>query len=94
VNSSLVTLSATSLPSFVSVARYTSPMPPAPSGDWISYAPSLEPEVSPTRPRYTPDMACSFSSFSDDIIRKPDRILVKADGNFTPGSDQHCCDPS
>src|SRR6202044_2384982 len=29
----------------VSLARYTSPMPPAPSGDWISYGPSLLPEV-------------------------------------------------
>jgi hypothetical protein len=30
------TLSATSRPSFVSVARYTYPMPPAPSDVWIS----------------------------------------------------------
>jgi len=29
-------LIATSRPSRVSRARYTSPMPPAPSGDWIS----------------------------------------------------------
>jgi hypothetical protein len=30
----------------VSLARYTSPMPPAPSGAWISYGPSFMPEVS------------------------------------------------
>src|SRR6266851_6720980 len=29
----------------VSRARYTSPIPPAPSGDWISYGPSLAPEA-------------------------------------------------
>src|SRR5580700_4717884 len=29
----------------VSRARYTSPMPPAPSGDWISYGPSFVPEA-------------------------------------------------
>src|SRR5271154_6265736 len=34
-----------SRPSFVSVARYTSPIPPAPNGDWISYGPSFVPGV-------------------------------------------------
>src|ERR1039457_3195303 len=36
---------ATSRPNRVSWARYTSPMPPAPRGDWISYGPSLVPEI-------------------------------------------------
>src|ERR1700689_5932299 len=36
-------LSATSRPSLVSVARYTSPIPPAPSDDLISYGPSFVP---------------------------------------------------
>src|SRR5688572_30026305 len=36
---------ATSRPSWVSVARYTSPMPPAPSGATISYGPILVPDV-------------------------------------------------
>ena len=34
---------ATSRPSALSRARYTSPMPPAPSADRISYDPSLSP---------------------------------------------------
>jgi len=34
---------ATSRPSRVSRARYTSPMPPAPAGERISYGPSLLP---------------------------------------------------
>src|SRR5207248_10395770 len=37
------TLMATSRPSRVSRARYTSPMPPAPSGDAISYGPNFVP---------------------------------------------------
>src|SRR5208337_3063393 len=45
------TLMATFRPSRVSRARYTSPMPPAPNGDWISYGPSFVPEVSPIRAR-------------------------------------------
>src|SRR5713101_2876751 len=43
------TLRATSRSRRVSRARYTSPMPPAPSGRWISYGPSLVPEFS-TKP--------------------------------------------
>src|SRR5262249_5789177 len=39
-------LIATSRDSLVSRARYTSPMPPAPSGAVISYAPRREPAVS------------------------------------------------
>jgi len=43
----LCKLSARSVPfSLVSRARYTSPMPPAPTGEAISYGPSLVPEVS------------------------------------------------
>src|ERR1019366_3642130 len=45
-NSSGRTFSATSLPSFVSFARYTSPMPPAPSGARISYGPRRAPAAS------------------------------------------------
>src|SRR4051812_27272172 len=37
------TLIATGRPRLICVARYTSPMPPAPSGDRISYKPSLAP---------------------------------------------------
>src|SRR5262245_63099910 len=39
-------LSATSRPSFVSCARKTSPMPPAPSDDTTSYGPSRVPGCS------------------------------------------------
>ena len=46
VNDSGSTLSATSRLSFGSLARYTSPMPPAPSGESTSYIPSLDPEGS------------------------------------------------
>jgi hypothetical protein len=38
---------ATVRSSRVSRARYTSPIPPAPIGSWISYGPSLVPAVSP-----------------------------------------------
>src|SRR5664280_439760 len=48
-NSSVSTFSATSLPSFVSFARYTSPMPPAPSGARISYGPRRAPAASVKR---------------------------------------------
>src|ERR1700691_2876281 len=46
------TLIATSRPSRVSRARYTSPMPPAPSGVRISYGPILVPAVSAIRVRH------------------------------------------
>jgi len=39
---------ATARPRFVSVARYTSPIPPAPICSAISYAPILVPGVSAT----------------------------------------------
>jgi hypothetical protein len=39
---------ATTRSSRVSRARYTSPMPPVPRGDTISYGPSLEPEAKGT----------------------------------------------
>jgi hypothetical protein len=42
-------LRATSRPSRVSVARQTSPMPPAPSGATTAYAPRRWPVVRPTR---------------------------------------------
>src|SRR5579862_3820981 len=52
------TLIATSRPSRVSRARYTSPMPPAPTGDVISYGPSLVPVASVMDARhYSPDTA-------------------------------------
>src|SRR6266478_7716766 len=41
-------LIATLRPRRVSRARYTSPIPPAPSGETISYGPSLAPRVSAT----------------------------------------------
>src|SRR5262249_45131815 len=51
------TLTATSRPKRVSRARYTSPIPPAPSGDWISYGPSFVPEVRAIRGRnYIPPL--------------------------------------
>src|SRR4030095_1354170 len=40
------TLTATSRPSRGSFARYTSPIPPAPSGETISYRPTPPPEES------------------------------------------------
>jgi hypothetical protein len=40
------TLMATSRPSRVSRARYTSPIPPAPTGETISYGPSRAPAAS------------------------------------------------
>src|SRR5262245_36835398 len=52
-------LIATSRPSRESRARYTSPIPPAPSGATISYAPSLAPEVSGTRTIYNRCPECA-----------------------------------
>ena len=43
---------ATSRPSRGSRARYTSPIPPAPSGAMISYGPSFVPEVRAIRARH------------------------------------------
>src|SRR3954463_2165618 len=43
------TLTATSLPRFVSIALYTSPMPPTPICEVISYGPILEPAPSALR---------------------------------------------
>ena len=51
------TLIATVRSRRVSRPRYTSPMPPAPSGDWISYGPSLVPAVSAIRTRNYIDYA-------------------------------------
>src|SRR2546421_4182182 len=54
----------------VSLAQYTSPMPPLPSGDWISYGPSLVPEVSAIRARhYSPEEAyCSGSERTSTLL--------------------------
>src|SRR5437899_5375567 len=46
------TLRATSRSRRESWARYTSPSPPAPSGDWISYGPSFVPEARGIRARH------------------------------------------
>src|SRR5579872_3983734 len=46
------TLMATVRSRRVSRALYTSPMPPAPMGDWISYGPSFVPEVRAIRARH------------------------------------------
>lgn len=50
----------------VSRARYTSPVPPAPSGDWISYGPSFVPVVSPMRAElYATGWDNEFAALSD-----------------------------
>src|SRR5258706_16101640 len=57
-------LRATSRASFVSVARYTSPIPPAPRGERISYGPTREPGCS---------ISCAeskrFALFGQDLAR-------------------------
>lgn len=50
---------ATSRPSRVSLARYTSPIPPAPSGATISYGPNLLPVVSKGSLARTAELALS-----------------------------------
>src|ERR1700730_431755 len=53
----------------VSRARYTSPMPPAPSGDWISYGPSFVPAIRAIRARhYIPkeERCCGWDDFLAD----------------------------
>jgi hypothetical protein len=68
------TLMATSRPSLVSRARYTSPMPPAPSGARISYGPSLVPAVSAIGSHhYSPTNGpCSRSDNSGWIVGQPE----------------------
>src|SRR5580704_4817457 len=65
----------------VSQARYTSPMPPAPSGDWISYGPSLVPEARAMLGRnYSTAQACSGCDGSVSRVRGPmDRITSAAE---------------
>src|SRR6266478_8258590 len=56
-------LTATSLPRRVSFARYTSPIPPAPSGATTSYGPSLVPELRAIVARhYTPNRSCPIDA--------------------------------
>src|SRR6266850_7113400 len=64
-NSGGRSFNATSRPSLVSRARYTSPMPPAPSGATISYGPSFVPEVRAIRARnYSPKNAAFALEFN------------------------------
>ncbi len=63
------TLMATVRSRRMSRARYTSPMPPAPSGDWISYGPSFIPEVRAMGGRhYMPPLKEARSVGSDRIV--------------------------
>src|ERR1700693_552644 len=67
------TLTATVLSSRVSRARYTSPMPPAPIAERISYGPSLEPAVSVTLPPVSFASSLSHASFCFDAAA-PDSL--------------------
>src|SRR5258708_40331143 len=70
----------------VSRARYTSPIPPAPSGETISYGPSLAPSVSATvaklyLPKQNPaDISCLQTQTdlksSDELARSPEESSV------------------
>src|SRR5215472_2846771 len=71
------TLTATSRPRRVSRARYTSPIPPAPSGESISYGPSLVPEVSPISAR-------NYSLKGSCFVMKGFETQVRNDGKKRP----------
>src|SRR5205807_6194661 len=59
------TLIATVRCSLVSRARYTSPMPPAPRSDWISYGPNLVPGTNAIDPGdYTLGLRLFLKSYS------------------------------
>src|SRR5689334_21866426 len=66
-NSAGRTFTATSRPSRVSRARYTSPMPPAPIGATISYGPSFVP-VASVMPVFPP--LPSPGAFEDEEIAR------------------------
>jgi hypothetical protein len=54
--------------SFAPRAQYTSPIPPAPSGDWISYGPSLVPgEESSARTIIVPESCYLGSSHGQTV---------------------------
>src|SRR5262245_56479797 len=72
-NASGSTFSATSLARFVSRARYTSPMPPLPISETISYGPSLCP-----RPRDTPRAYHHGELLLADCCEQCDERLVSA----------------
>src|SRR5580704_11268586 len=75
------TFTATARSSRVSRARYTSPIPPAPRGDTISYGPSLVPDASPMRARH-------YSLIEGHLAwsqQRPDSALDSRDHALTPG---------
>src|SRR5580704_8706206 len=52
----------------VSIARYTSPMPPAPNGETTSYGPSFVPEVRVMRARhYSPEVMMAERTIVDGL---------------------------
>src|SRR5271168_118846 len=63
------TLIAISRPNRESRARYTSPMPPAPSGATISYGPNFVPALIPILARdYTPPRPLSVSAVAQPFL--------------------------
>lgn len=61
---------ATSRPNRESRARYTSPMPPAPSGETISYGPTLVPEEIPIlASHYSPRNNAAFGAIFSAAIK-------------------------
>src|SRR6187397_66910 len=71
-NASGSTLIATSRPRFLSVARYTSPIPPAPSGTPMVYAPRRVPGVS----GMMKPILCATGCSADQLHDLADRIDV------------------
>jgi hypothetical protein len=67
VNSGGRSFSATSRPSLVSRARYTSPIPPAPSGATTSYGPSFVPKVRHIRARNYSRKSAAFTLTSNGL---------------------------
>src|SRR5215472_471379 len=71
-------LTATVLSSRVSFARYTSPIPPAPSGETISYGPSFVPETSGIIGRdYTPGHLAELTSLLNCAASRVRWVFLK-----------------
>src|SRR3954454_2583744 len=68
------TLIATVRSSRVSRARYTSPMPPAPSGATISYGPSFVPDVSGIDAAIIPARLSTFRASSAQTLSRATRV--------------------
>src|SRR3954468_20038198 len=77
------TLIATVRSSRVSRARYTSPIPPAPSGATISYGPSFVPDVSGIDAAIIPARLSTFARLPRELLSRATRVKARKDSDKT-----------